>query len=542
MPRRKSKALQGSGIQQMLNATKGPMTRIKKKRTRVLRLPDPIDNPFCSDRQIEDIYHEMTAKPKMIQDLDIKPPPMDPLHILPSSVFAPHKDLLQRRWAGQKISDVPDGLSHMIGSAMSHGVEQEDDVEAWQPPGQEEEREEYKPPEVEEKFVRRVPKVDARVITFGHRPSSASRHFDPLTLNTSTVQYKKKGKKIPRVGLLSSSDLHKMLGLAAARYRYQKEFEDEEDEASSVIYNSNDNMNDNNNNSSKLNQSQSTPALNSNSNNNNNNMSSSNSNMAPPMQTPKIDGSSQQMSLAIGVSTPIVNNNNSINEINNNTSSGMFNSTTKNLVNPNEFEAIKAPAWLGGVYAVGGGRSLFNNRKEDKGFKIQLEKDNDDGKWDNKIYYPPPQRAFKSALMEDEVSSTSTKQKISKYTKLSAGAIITPVCEERQFTDMLEARDVESRIMKSANTNKSVRVYQKNGVISSLTPRKTFSHDINEIQRTIKRKYGDNIWDVEDEEGEEEENSDEEEEDYDVEGNEFNDQMMNSSIKSLEEESSTNTF
>ena len=58
-------ALQGSGIQQMLNATKGPMTRIKKKRTRLLQLPDPIDNPFCSDRQIEDIYHEMTAKPKL---------------------------------------------------------------------------------------------------------------------------------------------------------------------------------------------------------------------------------------------------------------------------------------------------------------------------------------------------------------------------------------------------------------------------------------------------------------------------------------------
>ena len=39
---------------------------------------------------------------------------------------------------------------------------------------------------------------------------------------------------------------------------------------------------------------------------------------------------------------------------------------------------------------------------------------------------------------------------------------------------MLEARDIESRIMKSANTNKNQRVYQKNGVISSLTPRKTF--------------------------------------------------------------------
>ena len=35
MPRRKSKALQGSGIQQMLNATKGPMTRIKKNIKRI---------------------------------------------------------------------------------------------------------------------------------------------------------------------------------------------------------------------------------------------------------------------------------------------------------------------------------------------------------------------------------------------------------------------------------------------------------------------------------------------------------------------------
>ena len=46
---------------------------------------------------------------------------------------------------------------------------------------------------------------------------------------------------------------------------------------------------------------------------------------------------------------------------------------------------------------------------------LRLEKDNDDGKWDNKIYYPPPQRAFKSALMEDELGATSTKEKISKY-------------------------------------------------------------------------------------------------------------------------------
>ena len=168
----------------------------------------------------------MTAKPKLVQDIDTKPPPIDPKKILPSSVFAPERELLERRWAGQKITDVPEGLSHMIGSAMSHGVEKEEEVEVWQMPGQkEEEREEYKPPEIEQKFVRRVPKVDARVVSFGHRPSSASRHFDPLTLSTSTVQYKKKGKKIPRVGLLSSSDLHQMLGFAVEKHRYEKQLE-----------------------------------------------------------------------------------------------------------------------------------------------------------------------------------------------------------------------------------------------------------------------------------------------------------------------------
>ena len=87
-----------------------------------------------------------------------------------------------------------------------------------------------------------------------------------------------------------------------------------------------------------------------------------------PMQTPKIYGSSQQMSLALGVSTPINN------DKSNSTGSGMYNENTESLVNPNEFEAIKAPAWLGGVYAVGGGRSLFNGRKEDKGFKINWKR------------------------------------------------------------------------------------------------------------------------------------------------------------------------
>ena len=54
--------------------------------------------------------------------------------------------------------------------------------------------------------------------------------------------------------------------------------------------------------------------------------------------------------------------------------------------------------------------------------------------------------------------------------------------------------------MKSANTNKNQRVYQKNGVISSLTPRKTFSHDINEIQRTVSALWGQYLGSEEEEE------------------------------------------
>ena len=58
------------------------------------------------------------------------------------------------------------------------------------------------------------------------------------------------------------------------------------------------------------------------------------------MQTPKLDGSSQQMSLAIGVSTPIINNNNSNMSQNlKNSNSGMVNSITKSLVNPHELTA-----------------------------------------------------------------------------------------------------------------------------------------------------------------------------------------------------------
>ena len=39
----------------------------------------------------------------------------------------------------RKLQMLPEGLSHMIGSAMTHGVEKEEEVEVWQIPGQKEE-------------------------------------------------------------------------------------------------------------------------------------------------------------------------------------------------------------------------------------------------------------------------------------------------------------------------------------------------------------------------------------------------------------------
>lgn len=546
--RRKSKTLGASGLQQMMQATQGPMTRLKKKRTRILRLPDPDENPFCADRQIEDIFTAMIAKPKMVQDLDSKPPPQDPQKILPTSVFAPERQVLERRWAGQKISDVPDSLSHVIGSALSYGAPKENDdgTGAWTLPGQsEEEREEYKPPEVEEQVVRKVPKVDARHMSFGHRPSSASRHFDPLTMTSGPYQYKKKGKRMPRVGLLSSNDLYAMLGQAAADYRFQKTLNSTH---SSVVDNMIDNTMMTRENTMDDSEIESRSQITS--------RAKTVNFPAKSSSRGALQSSSQQMSLATGMPTPggfsEYNSVSSTTKLGGSASTPMLvnaSSTMNSVINPNVFEPVKAPAWLGGVYAVGGGRSLFDGVKEDrkktsisKGLPTgtkgatwsQLEKPN----FDNKIFYPPPQRAFKSALLADDVASTSSKDRIRRYTKLSAGAIITPVCEERQYSDMLEARDIETRIFKSAGTEQKIRVYQRNTGIHSLTPRKTFSHDMNEIRNVIRREdmriAEEKAWNEENE-GEE---GNEGEEDEEEEGSDALFQnIINQSMEAVEKES-----
>ena len=53
-----------------------------------------------------------------------------------------------------------------------------------------------------------------------------------------------------------------------------------------------------------------------------------------------------------------------------------------------------------------------------------------------------------------------------------------------------------------------------------MTPRKTFSHDINEIQRTVRRIYGDNGFGDPEEEEEESMEGEEEGEEEEYEGDE----------------------
>ena len=141
-------------------------------------------------------------------------------------------------------------------------------------------------------------------------------------------------------------------------------------------------------------------------------------------------------------------------------------------------------------------------------------------------------------MLADDVASTSSKDRIRRYTKLSAGAIITPVCEERQYSDMLEARDIETRIFKSAGTEQKIRVYQRNTGIHSLTPRKTFSHDMNEIRNVIRREdmriAEEKAWNEENE-GEE---GNEGEEDEEEEGSDALFQnIINQSMEAVEKES-----
>eukprot|EP00505_MAST-04D_sp_SCG-Rhode-Island_P001561 Stramenopile-MAST_4_protein_1561 len=519
--RRKSKTLGASGLQQMMQATQGPMTRLKKKRTRILRLPDPDENPFCADRQIEDIFTAMIAKPKMVQDLDSKPPPQDPQKILPTSVFAPERQVLERRWAGQKISDVPDSLSHVIGSALSYGAPKENDdgTGAWTLPGQsEEEREEYKPPEVEEQVVRKVPKVDARHMSFGHRPSSASRHFDPLTMTSGPYQYKKKGKRMPRVGLLSSNDLYAMLGQAAADYRFQKTLNSTH---SSVVDNMIDNTMMTRENTMDDSEIESRSQITS--------RAKTVNFPAKSSSRGALQSSSQQMSLATGMPTP-----GGFSEYNS------VSSTTK-LGGSASTPMLCMQLVVGGVFLTGS-RKIGRRRAYRRDYR--LERRGQLGhNWKSptstiKYFIHPPQRAFKSALLADDVASTSSKDRIRRYTKLSAGAIITPVCEERQYSDMLEARDIETRIFKSAGTEQKIRVYQRNTGIHSLTPRKTFSHDMNEIRNVIRREdmriAEEKAWNEENE-GEE---GNEGEEDEEEEGSDALFQnIINQSMEAVEKES-----
>ena len=168
---------------------------------------------------------------------------------------------------------------------------------------------------------------------------------------------------------------------------------------------------------------------------------------------------------------------------------------------------VQAPGWMGGVYSTGLGKSLFDKTKT---FKLELKKKNKKIKkakrfrngrpeFSNKIYRPPPQRAFRSQLQEDDFAMMTSKEKLSRFAQYAAGSTKLPTCELRQKIDDELAKDNMQRILKSKRS--FTREYSKGGGgVSSTTPRARFSHDITEIEKEIEKRMRRGMYQEEDEE------------------------------------------
>ena len=177
---------------------------------------------------------------------------------------------------------------------------------------------------------------------------------------------------------------------------------------------------------------------------------------------------------------------------------------------------IKAPVWMGGVFSVGMGKSLFHKteteklaRKKKKRLR-KLQKKHRAGRpsWQGKVYFPPPQRAFKSALAEDDASMMTSKDKLRKFARLSGGVLPMPTCKARQVEDERQRNDTQARLLRQSKQLALTREYARNsGAIHSSTPRTKFKHDVEEIMREVERRMEDEALraEEEEEEGEDEE-------------------------------------
>ena len=177
------------------------------------------------------------------------------------------------------------------------------------------------------------------------------------------------------------------------------------------------------------------------------------------------------------------------------------------------------PAWLGGTFAIGHGRPLFHEKKKNirrQGRRKKVSSARLENKsWVNRVWKPPPQRAFKSDMLADQVAFNTASSLNSRYTKISAGIGITPVCEQRQADDLSESRDLKKRLYKNRATIRRhyLKASSRGLRIRSTSPRMRFKHDIEEIMEEVEWRLREEerrareeaeLKRLEDEEGEEE--------------------------------------
>ena len=169
-----------------------PMTLLAKRRMYVPKV-DLDENPFCQDRQIADQFSVMHTKPRMVAEVEValrlKGPGSEEL---PESVFAPHPEVLKRR---RNPLYGTAALAEKVAQEMSRrsGGEIGDGSTLMLPGLTEVERKTYFPDPIEVATNLKTKPLNpnvgpGRAVSYGHRPSSASRHFDPLTTSASRIQ------------------------------------------------------------------------------------------------------------------------------------------------------------------------------------------------------------------------------------------------------------------------------------------------------------------------------------------------------------------
>lgn len=354
--------------------------------------------------------------------------------------------------------------------------------------------------------------------SFGHRPGSASRLFDPLSM--TVLRKEVKNRKLPKVGLFDSRDLRKMLSKPSGATRRQG--------------------------SRSMSRAKSTGS-----------MIRMDLNMSSI-----IDEQGEQPAHGHGRSvSPIFNRTASASNFSFAPTPSSFNATGNAGL-----EVVQGPAWLGGSFTVGTGKSMFEkvdgsdvgqylqnithhpcktsfitnqnvgiSMDESRGVNMSaLKRETETQKlrrergWQSKTSQLVIDRSGtglisasagnRQASQLRESENVSSRVRLLKYRKKAVGINICPFASKRHATDVSIRSNLQKRILEPCNrgTKLSKRAYIR-PIAGAGTPASVLLrdkvHDIDEILRELDRRDQEAAWIAEQDllAGEEEGGEDEEE-------------------------------